>query len=517
MIKIEHIKEPNIEFSDDFLCDDPKMGISTTGFYSLSNKSHKSEIHYAVIGTKASIEKTIDWISEFSKFIESGDKKVKIKNETEIEDGEIKSLFDDDDIFDNNDEEIKEYNERNKRLNPDFPGFNKSSCFKSEFLNDETNNFTIKKKDIDEIIKNNATLFEKQNAIIELYYEEYINLIENSFNKPDICFVVLPSNVFKKLGSIPFGKQKINFRRKLKAKLLEHSSRIPTQIILEETIAGTKKQMQDKSMVAWNFSVAQYYKTSNSIPWILTEIDKNSCFVGISFHKIINSENNILRSSVAQAFNREGKGLIFVGKQFEWNVAKTKVAAPHLTYEYANELIKNILTNYIKINKHTPSRVVIHKTTDFWNYVVSKDYSEVEGIREGVRKVIGNDAEIDFVTIKSSKIKLLRTNGIYPVLRGTLMKLDDYSGILYTTGYIPYYETFPGMHIPMGLEINITHSESSIREISKEILALTKLNFNNCNYYDSLPITIRFAQKVGEIIQYLPDNVSPPTKYYYYM
>jgi|GEM_PF-2583132 len=59
--------------------------------------------------------------------------------------------------------------------------------------------------------------------------------------------------------------------------------------------------------------------------------------------------------------------------------------------------------------------------------------------------------------------------------------------------------------------------ESSLKKICEEILALTKLNFNNCNYYDSLPITIRFAQKVGEITQYIEPGTKPPDRYFYYM
>lgn len=61
------------------------------------------------------------------------------------------------------------------------------------------------------------------------------------------------------------------------------------------------------------------------------------------------------------------------------------------------------------------------------------------------------------------------------------------------------------------------YGEFTLREIANEILALTKLNFNNCNYYNSLPITISFAKKVGEIIQYLPESFNPPFKYFYYM
>lgn len=525
MIEIELIPEPKVEFADNFLCDDPKTGIAARGFYSLSNNSHNSEIHYAAIGTQNNVEALNEWILTLKNRIESSTKTIKIKNEALIDDGEVLNLFSDEEDSESAEDEESEtnkedkYSEQNKRLNPDFPGFDKETCFKCEFLNDQTNNLFIKKANIDEILKSSDnSLYEKSQQVVNQYVSAYADLIENSFNNPDICFIVIPSEVFKLLGSITYGKQKINFRRKLKAAILSlQDGKIPVQLILEDTIKDKKKSMQDKSMIAWNFVVAQYYKTTNSIPWLLTDIDKNSCFVGISFHKILNSENNLMRSSVAQAFNREGKGLIFVGKQFEWNTAITKVSTPHLKYEYAKELISNVLINYQKVNKHTPTRVVIHKTTDFWDYYINEDYAEIEGLLDGIKETLNSDVNVDLVTIKTSKIKLLRTNGIYPVIRGTLMKIDDYAGLLYTTGYIPYYQTFPGMHIPLGLDISIAHGETTLRNVCREILALTKLNFNNCNYYDSLPITLRFAQKVGEIIQYMPEGVEPPNRYYYYM
>jgi hypothetical protein len=513
-MEIELLNEPLIEFANGFSCDDPKKGISIEGFYSISNNSHRSEIHYSIIGTKQNIESLKKWIKKLDNQIEATASNVKFKNESEIEEGEILSLFDDDDIESIQEEQSTSF--INKKINPDFPGFGKDSIFKCEFLNDESNNFAIKKSDIDEVLKEKKAKNIKYQIIIDLYKEAFIDLADFSTTKPDICFIVIPTEVFKKLGSIPFGNYYLNFRRKLKAELITCNKSIPVQLILEDTINGEKKGMQDLSMIAWNFVVAQYYKTENCIPWALTDIDKNTCFIGISFHKIIDSRNNYMRSSIAQAFNREGKGLIFSGKQFEWNSSKTKVSAPHLQYDYAKELIINVLNNYIRINKHTPSRIVIHKTTDFWDSFKNKEYAELEGLQDGIKEILPNNAEVDFVTIKDAKQKVFREDGNYPVLRGTLLKIDDFNGVLYTTGYIPYYESYPGVHIPLGLHIEII-GESTLKQICSEILALTKLNFNNCNYYDSLPITLRFSQKVGEIIQYLPEGIDPPNKYYFYM
>ena len=523
-MRVELLSEPKLEFGNDFICDDPKKGILIGGFFSTTNNTHNSEIQYSIIGTKNNIQDTQDWIKSLTDYIPVTANEV-LKNEASIEDGEIidegnedLTLFDPFEFEETDPSPNEEESPTiNKKLNPDFPDISKESPLGCYLLNIESANQSIKKEDIDRILKEKGTRLEKAEAIILLYRRAFETLLESP-DRPKICILVIPSNVFNKLSSIPFGLMKVNFRRKIKAELLACGGEIPVQIILEDTLKSTKSSMQDKSMIAWNFSVAQYFKT-NSTPWTISEIDPHACFIGVSFHKIINEENNILRSSVAQAFNREGKGLVFVGKQFEWDQAKTQVSAPHLTYQYAKDLMQSVISSYIQQNRKVkPNRVVVHKTTDYWNSKKHKDYAEVEGLKDGIREILGADVEIDLVTIKNSKIKLLRTDARrYPVIRGTLLQLNEYEGVLYPTGYIPYYETFPGMHMPLPKLIVISEGETTLRNVCEEIMALTKLNFNNCNYYDSLPITLRFAKKVGEIIQYLPKGIVPPNKYYYYM
>lgn len=537
------LKEPMLEFGDEFLSPDPKSGITRGGFFSVSNNSHRSEIHYAVIGTNNHIETSVKWIDQFQHHIaadiEYEDDKSGKHQQVEIVDGEIveernedlseedpdvqisdsqlNSLFGNLNPRDESIDEEKQTFEVNKRMNPDFPGFTSDSAFKCNFSNDDSNNKSIKELAIAAILQSDYPRLDKATRIANLYISAYKQLIEDSVSRPNVCFIIIPSDVFKKLSSIKYSNGKFfNLRRYLKAQLIGVQNSIPVQIILEDTINGTKKSLQDMSMQAWNFITANYYK-NGGIPWTLTLKDKTTCFIGISFHRVQDSETNLVRSSIAQAFNYEGKGIIFIGKQFEWSSQKMGTPAQHLQHDYAEELIQNVLAEYKRFNKVSPARVVIHKTTDFWDASVHADYAEAEGFRYGINKALGDDVEIDLVTIKSSKIKLLRSKGKYPVLRGTLMKLSDKYGLLYTTGYIPYFESFPGVHVPHGLEVSIYSGDSTIKKVCEEIMALTKLNFNNCSFYDSLPITIRFAQRVGEIVQYMSDGVVPPNKYYYYM
>jgi hypothetical protein len=528
-MKIELLKEPLIEFGNDFLSDDPKLGLSIGGFFSSTNKGHRSEIHLGMIGTNENLEQAIDWIKQFESPIESiaSKSKNKKKYNTRIENGEVIDYTDEESwLFAEEFEAEKESEDEisepiNKLLNPDFIGFNEETNLKCCFVNDDTNNKSVKFATLNEILKNtDYNNFDKAVKICDLYIKAYEDLLVNNIStKPDICIIVIPSNVFKKLSSIKYNKkgQNFNLRRYLKAQLLIYSSKIPVQIILEDTLTKKKKSLQDMSMQAWNFIVSSYYK-NNCTPWTLTLKDKDTCFIGISFHKVLNEDSNLIRSSIAQAFNYEGKGIVFIGKPFEWDMDKMDTPAPHLSYSYAMEMIVKVIKQYKKINRNqAPARVVVHKTTDFWNTAINKDYAEVEGLKDGIRDFLGEDVEIDLVTIKNSSIKLFRERGKYPVMRGTLIHQDRATGILYTTGYIPYYETYPGLYVPHPLEVSIYEGESTLRTVCEEILALTKLNFNNCNYYDSYPITIRFSQKVGEIVQYSDNSENLPNQYYYYM
>jgi hypothetical protein len=526
----ELLDEPLLEFGNDRLSEDPKQGINIGGFFSTSTRTHRSEIHYALIGTNYNIEKASEWIKQFGEVIEASDKEIKLKSGGMVEDGQVIDEDDEENFLfaEDPDERDPEYSDlvesdtkyvKNKRLNPDFPGFTLDSVFQCSLINDDINNKSLKQTKIDSILNDpELTNFDRTIRICDLYRDAYINLLENSLSPPNICFIVISSSIFKKLSSIPYkGNLFFNLRRYLKAQLISLPNAIPVQIILEDTILGKKKSLQDLSMQAWNFVVANYYKNGGT-PWTLTLKDKHTCFIGISFHKVLNSESNLVRSSIAQAFNYEGKGIVFIGKSFKWDAEANNTSSPHLTYQYAKALTQEIIEKYKKFNQNIlPNRVIIHKTTDFWTSAQHIDYAEVEGLKDGIHKVLGEDITIDLVTIKSANIKLLRRKGEYPVMRGTMLPLAQHTGILYTTGYIPYYETFPGQHIPHPLEVSIFEGESTLKNVCEEILALTKLNFNNCNFFDSLPITLRFAQKVGEIIQYADEDASLPDKYFFYM
>ena len=72
------------------------------------------------------------------------------------------------------------------------------------------------------------------------------------------------------------------------------------------------------------------------------------------------------------------------------------------------------------------------------------------------------------------------------------------------------------MHIPAPLEIGSAR-KTDIEARAKEILALTKMNWNSSQGVSRLPITLLFAKRVGELMCELSDNVAPNPSYRFYI
>lgn len=66
------------------------------------------------------------------------------------------------------------------------------------------------------------------------------------------------------------------------------------------------------------------------------------------------------------------------------------------------------------------------------------------------------------------------------------------------------------------LHIEVSRGRANIQTVMKDILALTKLNYNACIYGDGLPVTLRFSDKIGDILTAIPEVnwAAKPFKYY---
>lgn len=130
------------------------------------------------------------------------------------------------------------------------------------------------------------------------------------------------------------------------------------------------------------------------------------------------------------------------------------------------------MKEYRREHKHAPARLVLHKSSNY-------DEAELEGFNRAVE-----DQELDtadFLVVTRASARLFR-EGRYPPLRGTMLSLDGRNHLLYTRGSVPYYATYPGMYVPRPLKFQTAQGDESSRQLAQELLALTKLNWNNTQF-----------------------------------
>lgn len=73
------------------------------------------------------------------------------------------------------------------------------------------------------------------------------------------------------------------------------------------------------------------------------------------------------------------------------------------------------------------------------------------------------------------------------------------------------------MYIPSPLPFRLVDTESNPQTLAEELHALTKLNWNQTQLDGRLPITIRTADRVAEILRYLGPHDRIQGRYAFYM
>ena len=151
-----------------------------------------------------------------------------------------------------------------------------------------------------------------------------------------------------------------------------------------------------------------------------------------------------------------------------------------------------------------PNRVVIHKTTMY-------QPEEEEGFRKAAS---GKVPACDLVWIRSTPFRLVR-KGLQEPWRGTFCTVGE-QNYLFTSGYVPWWNEYPGPHIPAPIEIGAA-GPTDLKQRAVEILALSKMNWNSSEGMSRYPITLSFAKKVGQLMTELSENQAPNPSYRYYM
>lgn len=281
----------------------------------------------------------------------------------------------------------------------------------------------------------------------------------------------------------------VNFHNQLKARLL--GTNVVTQIVRVSKISDEglsdkqiEKEEQVRTAKAWNIASAIYYKLGG-LPWKMGEVRQGVCYLGLVYKRTDEKTRNAC--CAAQMFLDSGDGMVFRGNVGPWWNPTTKEF--HLKKDDAYSIISQSLESYYSRFNVYPQEVFIHAKTYF-------DDAEWEGFSEATL----NKSKIIGVRIRNHNTFKLYRQYSYCVPRGIILQYDGNKAFLWTKGYIPRFKTQIGLETPNPIDVQITRGDANIEIVCKDILSLTKLNYNACIYGDGLPVTLKFADSIGEIL-----------------
>jgi len=491
-MNLSFFEEPELEFGAGRHID-IRFGITSCGPLDFDSPLAPHEIPIGIIGSKESVEGVRSWFE-------------RCRNE----------------IAAKRSKENPDKLSNQPNLFTRFPGFSGDTAFKSTLIMDDTLCRDFQKSAITLITK----LSDREDKIVrsvDLFLEEIRYLAQNTTAKVIVCAV--PLQLLEAMGPEEVSDDEDNdeatpdvvgtqldFHDLLKARSMQ-LYRKPIQLILPSTYddskrqkqkkTGRRRELQDEATRAWNIHTALYYK-ANGVPWRLPResTELTVCYVGVSFYK--GRDKNTLLTSVAQVFNERGEGVVVRGGAA--SISKDDLQA-HLPEEHAYELLKNALASYREVHKTVPARLVMHKSSRF-------NEAELKGFEQAL-----GDQRIethDFLWVSDSSTRLFRP-GVYPPLRGTILTLDDNEMVLYTRGSVDFFETYPGKYIPVPLRIRSEQTEQTQRFLGREILALTKMNWNNTQFDGAEPVTLRASRKCSGVLRYCSEGLPIEPRYSFYM
>lgn len=288
-----------------------------------------------------------------------------------------------------------------------------------------------------------------------------------------------------------------DFRRQLKARMMAHE--LPVQIIKESTLRISLQVRNGEpgtnplSDRLWNFGTAVFYKCGAK-PWTTPWAREGVCYVGLAY-KLTDDGRNAC--CAAQMFLDSGDGVVFVGEFGPWYSRER--GEFHLPSEKAEALLRGTIETYKQEDGRPLTEIFLHARSG----IDPEEYS-------GFLRACPPGVKLVAIRVRQDRggLRLYRHDdhpdaakrGQHPVQRGVFWQRSDRYGLLFTNGFKPRIATYDGFEIPVPLSITIQYGDGDIVQIAKDILGLTKLNYNSCQLGEGQPITVKYSDRVGEIL-----------------
>jgi argonaute-like protein implicated in RNA metabolism and viral defense len=244
------------------------------------------------------------------------------------------------------------------------------------------------------------------------------------------------------------------------------------------------------------------YVKSMRTPWVLESLDADSAFVGLGMsldRKAHRGGHVILGCS--HLYNAQGQGLQFRLSKIENPIIRRKNA--FMSFDDARRVGETIRQLFWESRFRLPRRVVIHKLTPFLDDERKGLQAGLSGVNELELLEINVDNALRYLSSVPQRDGSFKEDK-FPMKRGTLLKLDSESALLWVHGVsnavdsrLKYYQG--KRRIPAPLVIKRHVGRSDLTTIGEEILGLSKMNWNSFDLYTKMPATIESSRQIAKI------------------
>ena len=358
------------------------------------------------------------------------------------------------------------------------------------------------------LISEKKVHLETDRPLTEIYEEIKSAYLELADSLPSLSTVVivLPDKVVDHLY------------HEIKAlRFMVHDKIVRIQIVRENTLRSAFSDIKSLDFTLFNLASGIYAK-SGGTPWLLDEpLIPAGLFIGIAFTRPRPVQGTNRRESfyygVFTVHDKWGKFLDTVIRGIRTDSSKLKglmrrygTRGLFVPRSEMTEMLRRTINQFKDRTGRLPSLVILHKSAPF-----HKD--EIEAIHDIASKY----------GIKYSLVHIERNNPyrgfdmgqhLGNPVRGDLVVDIEYPGkaILFTTGCTQSIDNWHRTRIkprnrpgtPRTIEINIHENTTplTINNVARQILALTKLDWNNTEIEVREPITIKYARKAAKLKQH---------------
>ena len=295
---------------------------------------------------------------------------------------------------------------------------------------------------------------------------------------------------------------------------------LTTQIITNDALT-----YRCRASVSWRLGTAVYAK-AGGIPWKLdtneVPMDPETAYIGLSYALRTGPDGStIFVTCCSQVFDSDGGGMEFIAYDAGQG---TDLRSPYLSREDMRLVMSRSLTLYQ--DRHagrSPRELVVHKRTPFQEQELA-GCIDAWGAASALACINITDPAWRGVALDPPRRGEKRASPAYAMSRGTALQLDGRSVLLWVGGNAPratltgsdnYFQG--GKGTPRPLLLTRDAGSGSLSAVAAQVLALSKMNWNNDSLYDRLPCTIRYASVLARTIKNMPELASQPYDYRLFM